>query len=138
MTTIQTNKRGYILMEIVISIIILSISGIALLKINANEKKLYTIAASKLEFSRYVTLLTNRHSIDLHDTTLNLYDLIKNEYGLRNDLLIKDLKNINIKYTQKYSSIISFEEETKKENILIDEIKVNDQQGTSKFLTVKQ
>jgi len=138
MTTIQTNKRGYILMEIVISIIILSILGIALLKINADQKKLYTIATSKLEFSRYVTLLTNRHSISLHDTTINLYDLIKNEYNLRNDLLIKDLKNINIKYTQKYGSIISFEEETKKENILIDEIKVSDQQGTSKFLTVKQ
>ncbi len=33
------NKKAFILVEIIVSVVILSIVGIALLKVNANQKK---------------------------------------------------------------------------------------------------
>jgi len=138
MTTTKNNKSAYILMEIIVSIIILSIAGIALLKINSNQKKLYSIATKKLNFSRYVSLVVNQHSINLHNKDLNLYDLIKDKYNLKNNFEIQELKKIKIHYSQKYKSIINMKQNNKNINILIDEIILSNKNGVSKFLTVKQ
>ncbi len=138
MTTITNSKPAYILMEIIISIIILSIVGIALLKINSNQKRLYLIAEKKLNFSRYESLVLNQHSINLHNKDINLYDLIKNKYDLKNNFEIQELKKLKIHYSQKYKSIINIKKDDKNINILIDEIRLSNKDGISKFLTVKQ
>ena len=138
MTTTMSNKPAYILMEIIVSIIILSIVGIALLKINSNQKKLYSIATKKLNFSRYASLVLNQHSIDLHNKNINLYDLVKSKYNLKNDFEIQELKKLKIHYSQKYKSIINMKQDNKNINILIDEIILSNKDGVSKFLTVKQ
>ena len=138
MTTTTNNKSAYILMEIIVSIIILSIVGIALLKINSNQKRLYMIAEKKLNFSRYASLVLDQHSINLHNKDINLYDLIKNRYNLKNDFEIQALKRLKIHYSQKYKSIINMKKDDKNINILIDEIILSNKDGVSKFLTVKQ
>ncbi len=138
MITIVNNRPAYILMEIIVSIMILSIVGISLLKINSNEKKLYSLATQKLEFSRYISIALNRHSINLHNKNLNLYDLTKDRYNLKNSHLIDFLKNTKIHYNQKYKSMIDFKYNNKNFNILIDKIIVNNKKGTSTFLTLKQ
>lgn len=138
MTTTTNNKSAYILMEIIVSIIILSIVGIALLKINSNQKKLHMIAEKKINFSRYVSLVLNQHSINLHNKDINLYDFIKNRYNLKNDFEIQVLKELKIHYSQKYKSIINMKKDDKNINILIDEIIISNKDGVSKFLTVKQ
>ncbi len=125
-------------MEIIVSIIILSIVGLALLKINSNQKKLYLIAEKKLNFSRYVSLVLDQHSINLHNKDINLYDLVKDKYNLKNDYEIQGLKKLKIHYSQKYKSIINMKQDDKSINILIDEIILSNKDGVSKFLTVKQ
>lgn len=132
------NKKGFILIEIIISVILLSFAGIALLKINSNQKKIYGIASHKLEFSKYISLLSNRHSNSLHNKELELYELIKSEYNLQDDELIKILKDKKVKYSQKYRSMISMnqEESEDKIDILIDEIKISDKKASSIYITV--
>jgi len=112
--------------------------GIALLKINSNQKKLHMIAEKKINFSRYVSLVLNQHSINLHNKDINLYDFIKNRYNLKNDFEIQVLKELKIHYSQKYKSIINMKKDDKNINILIDEIIISNKDGVSKFLTVKQ
>ena len=70
-------NRGFILIEIIISVILLSFAGIALLKVNSNQKKFYNIAKNKLETSKKMSILANQHSIGLHKKKINLYDSIK-------------------------------------------------------------
>lgn len=138
MNTTTNNRPAYILMEIIVSIIILSIVGIALLKINSNQKKLYMIGKKKLNFSRYASLVLGQHSINLHNKDINLYDLTKNRYNLKNDFEIQTLKKLNIHYSQKYKSVINIKKDDKNINILIDEIILSNKDGVSKFLTVKR
>ncbi len=138
MTIIKNSKSAYLLVETIVSIIILSIVGIALLKITSNQKSLYLIATKKLQFSRYISLILDEHNINLHNKDINLYDMVKNKYNLKNDFEIKELKKIKLHYSQKYKSIVNMKQDDKNINILIDEIIVKNRDGVSKFLTVKQ
>ncbi len=131
------NKKAFILVEIIVSVVILSIVGIALLKVNANQKKLYSITSSKKEFSRNISIITNNHSSDLHNKDINLYDFVKDRYQLTNEELIKILKEKKVSYLQKDKSIFTLEEGEKTINILIDEIKISDKKSSSKYITVK-
>ncbi len=133
------NKKGFILVEIIISVMLLSFAGIALMKINSNQKNIYVIASKKLEFSKYISLLSNRHSIRLHNKEVELYDLVKREYDIKDDELIKILKDKKVKYLQKYKSVININTEDieNKINILIDEIKISDKKASSTYITVK-
>ncbi len=133
-------SRGFVLVEIIISVMLLSFAGIALLKVNSNQKKLYSIAQNKLEDSRQISIIINRHSIEMHKKNLNLYDVVKKNYKIKNDKLKKILKNSNIKYEQNYKSMIKIETGDGKQPLafLIDEIKVSSKKGTSRFITVKK
>ena len=139
MPIIMSSKKGFVLIEIIVSVMLLSIVGIALLKVNSNQKNIYNIAHKKLEFSKYVSLLSNQHSEDLHGKEINLYDTVKSKYNIKDNLLIKILKNKKVKYSQDYKSVINLnlDENTPSINLLIDEIKLSDKKGTSTYLTVK-
>ena len=136
---VSSSARGYILIEIIISVMLLSFAGIALLNINSNQKKIYSIASKKLEFSKYISIFSNRCSIDFHNKEKNLYELEKQTYNLKNQELIKILKNKKLKYSQKYKSVINIGSKDNKNriNILIDEIKISDKKATSTYLTIK-
>jgi len=139
MITIVNNKKGFILVEIIVSVMLLSFVGIALLQINSNQKKIYTLASKKLEFSRYISIVTNRHSIDLHKRDIDLYEFVKQKYNIRDEELIKILKETKIKYLQEYKSVINLniQEDEKPINILIDKIKISNKKATSIYITVK-
>ena len=136
---VSSNTRGYILIEIIVSVMLLSFAGIALLNVNSNQKKIYLVASKKLEFSKYISIFSNRHSIDFHNKEKNLYELVKQTYNLKNQELIKILKNRKLKYSQKYKSVINIgsKDSKNKINILIDEIKISDKKATSTYLTIK-
>ncbi|MFK5882195.1 MAG: hypothetical protein QM482_08255 [Sulfurospirillum sp.] len=138
MITTTNNKSAYILMEVIISIIILSVVGISLLRVNSNEKRLYMISDSKLKFLKYVSIPLNQHSMDLHNKESNLYDLLKNRYDFKSDLLIKELKNTKVMYKQKYKSMVNFIHDESSVNLLIDQITLKNRSATSNFLTVKK
>ncbi len=128
------------LIEIMVSVMLLSFAGIALLEVNSNQKRLYSITQDKLEFSRKLSLIVNRHSINLHNKNINLYDIVKKKYKLKNDNLIKLLKNSDIKYEQNYKSMIKIDTGESRVPLafLIDEIKLSSKKGSSRFITVKK
>lgn len=134
------NKSGFVLIEIIISVMLLSFAGIALLKVNSNQKKYYSIAQNKLKFAQKISIVSNRHSIDLHNKKLNLYDMVKKEYNLKNDELITILKDSEVNYKQKEKATITLQvdEETAPLIISVDEITVSNRQGTSKYIMVKK
>lgn len=128
-----SSKKGFILVEIIVSVLLLSITSIALLKVTSNQKRIYTLSKSKLNFSQYSSILTNRHNINFHKKNINLYEIIKKEYVIKNDKLMDILKNTNIQYTQEYDNTIELEDL----NFLVDEIRVSNKKGVSKYKTVQ-
>ena len=133
-------NRGFVLIEIIVSVMLLSFAGMALLKINSNQKKLYSITQDKLNFSKKISIITNQSSADLHKKQINLYDTIKRRYQLKNPELIKILKDTDIKYEQNYKSSTKFylPDSEVSFSFLIDTIKISNKDGTSIYLTVKQ
>ncbi len=133
-------SRGFILIEVIISVMLLSLAGTALLKANSNQKKIYSITQDKLSFSKKISIITNRSSADLHNKKINLYDSIKGRYQLKNSELIKILKETEIEYAQKYKSTTKFYLPNSDESLsfLMDTIKLSNKDGTSIYLTVKQ
>lgn len=126
------------LVEVIMSVMLLSIAGIALLKVNSNQKKIYTIVNNKFTFSNKASIVLNEHSIDLHQKKINFYDTLKQKYTIKNNKLAKILKNSSIEYSQKYKSIVKLAtgEDDKSLSISIDEIKIYNKSGTSRYLTV--
>lgn len=135
------NKKGFVLIEIIISVVLLSIVGLALLKANSNLKNIYSIVTNKLEFSKYVSILSNQHTIEFHNKDIELYELIKNRYTLKDEVLISILKDTKVHYWQEYKSMILLNSQSNENaqvlNIIIDEMRVSSKQGVSRYLTVK-
>lgn len=133
-------SRGFVLVEIIISVMLLSFAGMALLKVNFDQKKLYEIAKSKLELSKQISIVTNMHSQDLHKKNLNLYEVVKRKYKLKNKNLIKTLKKQDVDYTQVYSSMIKLSSEADENSLslLIDNIKISTKKSTSIYVTVSR
>ncbi len=138
MTTTANSKPAYILLEVIVSIIILSIVGISLLRVNSAEKRLYTMGLTRLDFLKQASIPLNQHSIDLHKKTLNIYDSVKYRYDLKNDFLIKELKKVEISYSQKYKSMVNITQNGNSVNLLIDEIVLKNKKTTTRFLTVRK
>lgn len=133
------NKKAFVLIEIIISVVLLSIVGTALFKASSNQKKLYSITSKKSKFTNYITILTNKHSTNLHNKDIYLYDFIKTNYNIKNDKLIKILKNTKIHYSQKNRALLSYSDK-KDENsihILIDKIKLSNTKSSSNYISVK-
>lgn len=133
MTIMKSSKKGFILVEVIVSVLLLSIASIALLKVTSNQKRIYSLSKNKLSFSQYSSIITNRHNISFHEKDINLYESVKREYDIKNDELKTILKNTKIKYTQKYSTMIKLEDL----NFLVDEIRVSDKKGVSVYKTVQ-
>lgn len=135
------NKKGFVLIEIIISVMLLCIVGLALLKANSNLKNIYSIVTNKLEFSKYVSILSNQHTIEFHNKDIDLYELIKNRYTLKDEVLISILKDTKVHYWQEYKSMILLNSQSNENaqvlNIIIDEMRVSSKQGVSRYLTVK-
>ncbi len=132
------NRDGFILMEIIISVILLSLTGIALFSVSSNEEKLNTIALKKLKASKKISAVINQHSINLHNKKLVLYELLKNRYSIKNRKLTKILKNSSYQYREKFSSNIKIETENNDIDILIDKITISDKNFNFNYLTLKE
>ena len=125
-------------MEIIISVILLSLTGIALFSVSSNEEKLNTIALKKLKASKKISAVINQHSINLHNKKLVLYELLKNRYSIKNRKLTKILKNSSYQYREKFSSNIKIETENNDIDILIDKITISDKNFNFNYLTLKE
>ncbi len=132
------NKNGFILLEIIVSIILLSVTGIALFFVSSNEEKLNTIAIKKLKASKEISIVINQHSINLHNKKLISYELLKSRYTIKNKKLKKILKNSSYQYKEKFVSSIKIKTKNNDIAILIDKIKISDRNFNFAYLTLKE
>ena len=85
-------RDGFTLIEVIISVVIISTVIMALLQMYANNIHIFSTLNKKTEINQYSSFFISNADIGLESDTITLYDLVE-DFDLENDLR-RELKNI--------------------------------------------
>ena len=129
-TIIKESKKAFTLIEVLISVTILALTGAVLIQIASNNKQNFQTLLNKIEFDEIISIpLTHRNKI-YHKTTKDLYTYLYKDYNLTNDDIIRYLKSKKVSYEQKNFSVIKPFESNESEDIIEEENQNNEQSFT--------
>ena len=100
-------NRAFTLMEVLVSILIISVVAVALFQISTNSKQNFSFLTQKSQFDSVASITFLHDKKNWHRLDKTLYDFIKNDYNISDDDFIKILKNEKIHYTQEEVSLLS-------------------------------
>ena len=90
-------RSSFTLIEVMVSIVIISIVGTGLLQIHSNQTKTFEFALDRIDVNEKASILFANYSEDLDDKDRILMDILKLKYpDFRNDDLEIILKNENV------------------------------------------
>jgi len=75
-------KKAFTLVEVLFSIVLISIIGLALLQSSSNNTKLIGYGTKKRDFIHKFSIFCINMNEDLHNKSKTLYDLLNNKYSL--------------------------------------------------------
>jgi prepilin-type N-terminal cleavage/methylation domain-containing protein len=100
-------SRGFTLIEVLVSIIILSVVVVGLFEISSNNKNNFMFLTNKNEFDRLSSLAFIHNDQKHHNSDKELYELIRADYTIDDDDLRKYLKEKKIHYTHEEFTIFN-------------------------------
>jgi prepilin-type N-terminal cleavage/methylation domain-containing protein len=112
-----TAKNGFTLIEVMISVVIISTVIMALIKMFANNTHIFSILKTKTQINQYASFFISNPKVGLENTTaLTLYDLVS-DFSLEDDLRkrLKE-KKIKIVYQEVETIDMSDFDESKEQN----------------------
>ncbi len=107
--------KAFTLIEVLVSVIILSYVGVGLLQISSNNKHNFIYLREKSHYDRLASIAFIHNSPKYNHKTMNLYDYIRDDYTNIDDELRKYLKNIKVTYEEKEISTFKPLEEDKED-----------------------
>ena len=138
----RSKKKAFSLIEVLISIIILSIVGVGLFQISANSKHNFSYIENKKRFDALASIAFVHNNIAKHNKDKNLYEFLRYDFNLsKYDELRKILKDYNIHYShESISDIKPFEDDNEtQENMLtitINKITINNKSNQTSSLSI--
>ena len=105
--TIKKSKRAFTLIEVLISVTLLAVVGVALMQVAANSKKGFSYLVKKISFDEKSSIALTHHNKKYHKATKDLYSFLSNEYNITDDDFIRILKEEKLSYEQKNFSVIN-------------------------------
>ena len=151
-------KKGFTLVEIVITVMIISIVGMGLLQTHSNSMKTLELINSRMEVNKFSTFIFSNISKNLHQKQRTVYEFIKDRYQINDDDIIDYLKSATYLYTQNELFFLNFGEnadeeddslfqqssnqesnkevsdEVKREGVLVEKISIKDENNNSTSL----
>ena len=103
-------RKGFTLIEIMISVAITSIVGMALLTMNNNTMHLFTKIQNSSDIAEQLSLIGAHGDIKYNHTDKTLYDILNKTYQIDNDEARQYLENIKYSYNEKVIDTITFGE----------------------------
>lgn len=94
-------------MEVLASVAIITVVGLALLQIASNNTRLITYILEKKSINNVVSILAGHLGKTDNKSEKELYETIRKEFDIKNDEVRKDLKNV--KFTVIYDGAEKFE-----------------------------
>lgn len=116
-------SRAFTIIEVMVSVIIISIVGLSLLKIHSNQTSTFEFARDRVKINERASIVISNYSENLEFKRENLYDLLKSKYpNIDSDSLIQTLKSTEFEVKKVELSRINpfssyFEEEEEDEYI---------------------
>jgi prepilin-type N-terminal cleavage/methylation domain-containing protein len=148
-------RNGFSLVEVVISVLIISVIGIALLQMNSNTIRSIQLFENRLKVDEYSSPIFLNIDSELHNKSQTVYEFVKSKYGTVNDTdLIEYLDKKELLYQQRELYFLHFGEdgelsmdsmndsesgrevtsEVQKEGVLIEEVSIKDENNNSTSL----
>jgi len=148
------NKKAFTLIEVLISVVILSTVAVLLFEISTNSKNSFSYLSQKASFTTLSSLPLMHNNPKYHNSDKTLYEYIRYDFDIKDDDLRKYLKEKKIHYRQEEfadfsplsesDEIVEYNEEmgqgTDGFTILFDKIQIsNKQQSTFLYkIDIKQ
>ncbi len=116
-------RNGFSLVEVIISVLIISIVGFALLQMQSTTLKSLSLIETRLEVNEFSSLIFGKVTKDLHEKKRTAYEYIQDRYTIDSDDLIRYLKEREYEYTQEELYFLHFgdnEEESDEESLIME------------------
>jgi len=98
----RQTKQGFTLIEVLVSVVILSVVAVGLFDVSSKGKQNYIFLKEKTEFDRLSSLaLMHNDQKKYHNKEKTLYDFIRYDYNIDDDDLRKYLKTKKVNYRHK-------------------------------------
>jgi len=142
------NKKAFTLIEVLVSVVILSTVAVLLFEISTNSKNSFSYLSQKAGFTTLSSLPLMHNNPKYHNSDKTLYEYIRYDFDIKDDDLRKYLKEKKIHYRQEefadFSPLNESDEEMEQGTdgftILFDKIQIsNKQQSTFLYkIDIKQ
>ena len=142
------NKKAFTLIEVLVSVVILSTVAVLLFEISTNSKNSFSYLSQKASFTTLSSLPLMHNNPKYHNSDKTLYEYIRYDFDIKDDDLRKYLKEKKIHYRQEefadFSPLSESDEEMEQGTdgftILFDKIQIsNKQQSTFLYkIDIKQ
>jgi len=145
-------RQGFSLIEVIISVMIITVLGFSLLQMNSNTIRSVELFENRLKVDEFSSPVFHNINEELHDKSDTIYDFIKMRYSsINDDDLIEYLKSREYLYRQNELYFLHFGEdgdlsmeavensesgkevtsEVKREGVLIEEVVLRDEGNSS-------
>lgn len=94
------NKKAFTLIEVLVSIVILSTVAVLLFEISTNSKNSFSYLNQKANFTTLSSLALMHNNPKYHNSDKALYEYIRYDYEIKDNALRKYLKEKKIHYSQ--------------------------------------
>jgi len=94
------NKKAFTLIEVLVSVVILSTVAVLLFEISTNSKNSFSYLSQKASFTTLSSLPLMHNNPKYHNSDKTLFNYIRDEYEIKDDDLRRYLKERKIHYTQ--------------------------------------
>ena len=110
--------KAFTLIEVLVSVMILSVVGTGLLQISSNSKQNFAFLKEKSEFDRLASIAFIHNDKKYHHKDMTLFDFLRDDYTQINDDLRKYLKEVKVSYShEEVSSFAPFEQSIDEQNL---------------------
>lgn len=117
-TNIRKKRKAFTLVEVLVSVLILSVVGVALLQMNVKNQKISEYIDKKMQVAQISSILGHHHTKDYAKLDKSIYDFIKNDYQIDDIEIKKKLDLYTIHYEERQITTIEFGENNQSEDDL--------------------
>ena len=150
-------RRGFTLAEVLVAVLIISVVGVALLKMRGDMVRSLSLVDSRMKVNQFSSFIFGKVSKNLHGKNLEVYEYVKERYNIKDNDLIHYLKSAKYEYRQDEIYFLHFGEnsdsgedgdiadsivmdtpsdrevadEVKREGVLVERVMIRDENNNS-------
>ena len=94
------NKKAFTLIEVLVSVVILSTVAVLLFEISTNSKNNFSYLSEKADFTTLASIPLMHNNPKYHNSDKNLYEYLRYDFKIKDDDLRRYLKEKKIHYSQ--------------------------------------